>query len=108
VIYELRDYEVRPGRLGHLNARFREHAVPALERHGINPVGFFTNEIGGPSDRLLYLVSFDSLADREKAWASFGADEDWQRLKQEQEGDEPWTLRFTSRILKPTDYSPLA
>ena len=40
-VYELRTYVSQPGRLDNVLARFRDHAAPILERHGIRSVGYW-------------------------------------------------------------------
>ena len=106
MIYELRIYETIPGRLPALNARFADHTVGFFKRHGIHVVGFWTEEIG-TSNQLLYMLGFDSLADREKKWAAFQADPDWNKVRLESEKDGTINARVTNRILRPTAYSPM-
>ena len=40
-VYELRTYTSPDGKLGDLQARFRNHTVKLFERHGITSVGYF-------------------------------------------------------------------
>ena len=40
-VYELRTYTSPEGRLGDLQARFRNHTVKLFEKHGITSVGYF-------------------------------------------------------------------
>ena len=106
MIYELRIYETMPGRLPDLNDRFANHTVGFFERHGIKVVGFWTEEIG-TSNRLVYMLGYDSLADRETKWAAFQADPDWQRVRAETEQNGPINARVHNKILRPTSYSPM-
>jgi hypothetical protein len=46
VIYELRVYDVIPGRLQTLNDRFANTTVRIFEKHGINVIGFWTWRTG--------------------------------------------------------------
>ena len=71
MIYELRIYECYGGRLPALNKRFSEHTCELFERHGIKNVGYWTNVIGPSNNDLIYLVAFDDMGQRERAWASF-------------------------------------
>ncbi|MFC2099260.1 NIPSNAP family protein [Candidatus Bipolaricaulota bacterium] len=107
MIYECRVYTVVPGRMGALHALFRDHTCRIFERHGMKVVGFFTTEIGERNDQLTYLLGFDSLADRERAWSAFRSDPEWAKVKAASEKDGPIVLRLSSAILTPTDYSPL-
>ena len=107
MIYEYRVYEAMPGKMPELQARFRDHTLRLFERHGIKSIGYWTSMIGDYSDRLIYIVAFESLEHRGRAWASFGADPEWQRVYQESQVSGPLTSRTFNKILNPTDYSPL-
>lgn len=107
MIYELRIYEAARGRMPDLNARFRDHTLGLFERHGIESVFYGTQVIGGASNELVYVLRFDDLAHRERAWAAFEADPEWQEAKAASEAEAgPLVERVRSQILKPTDYSP--
>ena len=107
MIYEYRVYEAAPGKMPALHARFRDHTLKLFERHGIKNIGYWTSNIGDYSDRLIYIVAFESVEQRERAWAAFGADADWQRARRESEVDGPLTARTSNTLLNATDYSPL-
>lgn len=89
-----------------LHQRFKDHTLRVFQRHGIDPVAFCNAEIGETSDKLIYIVRFESLSHREKAWAAFHADEEWKEISAAFSTKDPLVLRFRSTILKPTDYSP--
>lgn len=108
MIYELRVYTANPGRMGRLQARFRDHTTRLFERHGIKNVGYWTNAIGGRSDELWYVLAFESLGHREQAWAAFLADPEWRKVREESEVDGPLVHHVENRMLNPTDFSPLA
>jgi hypothetical protein len=40
--FELRIYTAAPGKMEALHKRFRDHAVPMFEKHGIKSVGYWT------------------------------------------------------------------
>lgn len=106
MIYELRIYEAMPGKLPELHDRFSKHTLGFFKKYGIRVIGFWTEEIG-TSNKLVYMLSFESLADREKLWSAFQADVDWQRLRAETEKNGPLVSRVHNTILRPTPYSPL-
>ena len=106
MIYELRSYEVVPGRLPALHARFRDHTLGFFERHGLEVIGFWEALIGA-SNVLHYLLAFEDMAHRERAWAAFFADEDWQKVRAESERDGPIVARIRNEIWRPTGYSPM-
>ena len=106
MIYELRIYETIPGRLPDLNTRFADHTVGFFKRHGIQVVGFWTEDIG-TSNQLVYMLGYDSLADRETKWAAFQADPDWNKVRSETEKNGPINARVRNMILRPTTFSPM-
>ena len=106
MIYELRVYEAMPGKLQALNQRFANITMKYFEKHDLNPVGFWTEQVG-TSNTLVYMLAFDDLAHMERAWSAFRADNERLELFAETERDGPLVARITNRILRPTDYSPM-
>lgn len=106
MIYEFRTYEVLPGRMPALHARFQEHTLGFFRRHGIRPVGFWEAVIG-TRDVLNYLLAYEDLAHRQRAWSAFLADQDWTRVRDESHRDGPIVARIRNEIWQPTPYSPL-
>jgi hypothetical protein len=89
-----------------LQHRFENHTVPIWARHGIEPVGFWTAEVG-TGNVLHYLLRWADMADREKRWAAFLADEDWIRTRAETEAKGPLVEHIANEFWKPTRYSQL-
>lgn len=106
MIYELRIYETIPGRLPALNDRFANHTLGFFQKHGIHVVGFWTEDIG-TSNQLVYMLGFDSLADRERKWNAFQSDPGWHQVRADSELDGPINARVRNMILRPTAYSPM-
>lgn len=107
MIYELRIYRAHPGKMRPLLARFRDHTMELFERHGITNVGYWLNSVGGRNDELWYIVSFEDHGQRERAWASFAADEEWREVRAASEADGPLVHHIENRILAPLEWSPL-
>ena len=107
MIYELRVYTAMPGKMPALQARFRDHTTKLFEKHGIKNVGYWTNMIGGKSDQLIYMLAYEDLGARQKSWASFGADPEWQAARNESEKDGLLVHHVENSILNPTNFSPL-
>jgi hypothetical protein len=107
VLYELRTYTVMPGRMADLNRRFADITLGYFEKYGIKVVGFWTNELGGSSDQLIYMLGYDSLADREQKWAAFARDAERIAAFAETEKNGPLVHHITAHILRPTAYSPM-
>ncbi len=107
MIYELRIYTVHPGRMDALQQRFRDHSCRLFERHGMTNVGYWTNVIGGRSDELWYMLGYEDLAARERAWTAFRTDPEWVAARAASEEDGPIVHHIENRMLSPTDFSPL-
>jgi hypothetical protein len=106
MLHELRVYETMPGKLPALNDRFANHTTGFFKNHGIGMLGFWTDEIGD-SNKLTYILSFDSMADREQKMTAFQADRAWQEVRAETEQDGPFVARVLNTFLQLTPYSPL-
>ena len=105
MILEMRVYRCLPGRLPALLKRFETVTLGLWERHGIRQAGFWTVEVGSSNQDLYYMVAWDSMAEREKKWAAFAADPEWQAKRAESEKDGPILASFSNSFLKPTSFS---
>jgi NIPSNAP len=83
-IYELRVYHSPTWRqLRALHERFAGPEIRIFHRSGVHPL-LYTETLAGPNmPNLTYLIPFDSLAAREKAWEAFGSDPEWVRVRKE-------------------------
>ena len=104
-VQELRIYDAMPGRLPDLHNRFANHTLSLFEKHGMENIGYWT-EVFGTSNRLVYMLGYPSLGEREKSWAAFQRDPDWQKARVESEKNGTLTAKTYNRILRPTAYSP--
>jgi hypothetical protein len=107
MIYELRTYHCLPGKLPELLARFRDLTLPLWERHQVRQVGFWTVTVGESSNDLIYMLAWDSLAQREDRWEKFLADPDWIRGRAATEENGPIVASISNSLLRPTDFSAL-
>ena len=106
MLYELRVYEMVPGKMADINARFGNVTTKLFAKHGIRVVGFWENVIG-TSNQLIYMVAWESLAEREQKWDTFGVDPEWLQARAASEENGPLVARVTNSILRPTPYSPM-
>jgi len=106
MIYELRVYEVAPGKLGALNDRFATITLRFFDKYGMQVLGFWTDEAEGTT-RLTYIVVFRDRAHMDKAWADFVSDQERVALFAQTERDGPLVSRIVSTVMEPTSYSPL-
>jgi hypothetical protein len=83
-VFELRVYHSQTWRqLKALHERFAGPETRIFHRSGIHPALYTTTVFGTNMPNLTYLTPFESLAAREKAWAAFGADPEWQKVRKE-------------------------
>ena len=104
-IQELRVYDAVPGKLPGIHDRFSNHTMPLFEKHGIENIAYWTEDVG-TSNRLVYMLGYPSLGDRGKCWSAFQADPDWQKARAESERDGPLVRVSYHSIMRPTPYSP--
>ncbi len=107
MIYELRSYIVNEGKMPLLKARFGNVTMKFFEKHGIKSVGYWTNTIGGRSDEFLYMLAYEDMAHRERAWGAFQSDPEWQKARADSQVDGAFVHHTENRFLTPTEYSPL-
>jgi len=105
MVYEMRVYHCNPGKLPALLKRFEEVTLGIWERFGIRQAGFWTVEVGESNHDLVYLLAWESLAERERVWTAFLADPEWLQKRAASEADGPIVARITNSILKPTSFS---
>jgi NIPSNAP len=105
MIYELRVYYCLPNRMPALLKRFENHTLRMWEKHGIRQAGFWTNMIGPSNHELIYLLAWESLAEREKKWAAFQSDPEWIAARADSEKDGAILTHFSNSILQPTSFS---
>jgi hypothetical protein len=104
VIYEYRKYEVLPGQLPRLNARFDEVTLPLWEAHGIHQSGFWETVVGA-SNELHYLLQWEDMAEREELWTAFHSDPEWLAARTRSEREGQLIGRIVNSFWKPTPYS---
>jgi len=104
-VQEWRIYEAMPGRLPDLHTRFATHTLRLFEKHGMENIGYWT-EVFGTSNRLVYMLGYPNLGEREKSWATFQRDPDWQQARAESEKNGTLVAKAYNQILRPTAYSP--
>jgi hypothetical protein len=107
-IFELRTYHSPTWRqLGALHQRFAGREIPIFHRSGIHPVLYTSTVFGANLPNLTYLIPFDDLAAREKAWNAFGADAEWIKVRKEsvaRDGEIASVIQIS--LFKATAYSP--
>lgn len=108
-IFELRTYESNNAKAAQRKIRmFNEGEAAIFKRLGMAPVFFGETLVGRNLPNLTYMLSFESLAARDKLWSAFGADPEWQKLRaQPGYADAEIVSNISNAILRPLDFSPI-
>jgi hypothetical protein len=108
-LFELRVYHSPTWRqLKALHERFAGPEIQIFHRSGIHPILYSSTMIGQNMPNLTYLIPFESLAAREKAWDTFGADPDWVKTRKESvDKYGQITSVINISLFKATPYSPV-
>ena len=106
-VFELRIYKAAEGKLGKLDARFRDHTIGLFNKHGIQSVAYWhpTDEPDS-KDNLIYIIKHASRDAAKKSWQAFIADPAWKKAAQES-GVGRLAKPPASTYLKATDYSAI-
>jgi hypothetical protein len=108
-VCELRTYTCNEGKLGALNARFRDHTTTLFGKHGMKNIGYWTPfDLPESQNTLIYLIHHESREQADANWKSFLSDPAWQSVAKESQKDGKFLAKPPDRIfLKPLDFSPL-
>ena len=108
-VFELRTYESRNAfSLRDKMAMFNQEEIKIFRDCGFAPVFFGEGIIAPRMPHLTYMVAFDNMAARDKAWDTFRGNPDWARVR-----DKPgWTnaeavSNTHVSFLSPTGYSQI-
>ena len=102
MIVNIRTYTLVPRMMPKYLKLFEELALPAMQRHGLELMGYYTSVVG-PQNQLVHLWRYDSMADMETKRAARNEDPDWLAFQQQTEG---LVLMQDDKIMKPTAFSP--
>ena len=108
-VFELRVYHSPTWRqLAALHQRFAGPEIKIFHRSGVHPLFYSQTAIGPNMPNLTYLIPFDDLAAREKAWAAFSADEEWVKARKESiDKDGQIANVIQVSLFKAAPYSPV-
>jgi len=108
-IFELRTYESHSEK-AHLKKieRLKQGEISIFRRPGLRD-GFFGDSLIGPRlPNLTYMLVFDDLAARDKAWSAFVADPEWKKLSTAPGyTDGEIVSNITNLLLSPAPYSQI-
>ena len=104
MIYEHRIYTVIPRKaellISHINEWF-----PVMEKYGVKVVAGIFQTVVGDDSEISYILGYEDLAHRQRAFESMRADEAFQKISGEWAKDEPAAYNTRNKILSSTEYS---
>jgi hypothetical protein len=108
-IFELRTYRSQSYTARQKKAAmFNSGEIGIFQRLGMRPVFIGESVIGPHQPNITYMLSFDSLAEREKHWQAFSNDPEWKKLSAPPElKDAQIVANIGNTILRPLPFSPL-
>jgi hypothetical protein len=105
-VFELRTYTAPEGKLGALEARFRDHTRRIFDRHGMTSIGYWVPQDAPASQNtLIYILAHPSREAAKKNWADFGADPEWQKVSAESQKDGRIVTKVDSVFMDALDFS---
>jgi NIPSNAP len=106
MLYEIRLYNLVPGRiLDNLN-RWEQHLPRLMARHGISVMGRWIATAGPGAPMFIYMMTYESLQQREDQWAGFYADADWWEARALTNAGSQIVERFETYFLRSNKIGP--
>ncbi len=108
-VFELRTYSTPDGKLGELDARFRDHTIKIFANHSMTSVAYWhpTDLNKGATNTLIYILAHPSRDAAKANWGAFRLDATWIAARTASEKNGSLTTAVKSVFLTPTDFSPL-
>ena len=107
-VFELRTYTAPEGKLGELQARFKNHTVRLFEKHGMTNVGYFVpQDAPNSQNTLIYVLAHKDRATATQSWAAFGKDPEWVKVRTESQVNGSLTTQVLSVFMDPLDFSQM-
>jgi hypothetical protein len=108
-IFELRTYESpNAATLQKKVAMFNNGEMQIFQRLGMNPVFFGEALVGNKLPHLTYMLAFDDLAHRDRAWKAFGSDPEWMKLRATPGlSDADIVSNISNTIVRPAAFSDI-
>jgi hypothetical protein len=108
-VFEVRRYESNtPFSLQKKIKMFDEGEIELFRKVNIRPVFFGETIAGGNMPNLTYMVAFEDLAAREKAWSTFGSHPEWIKMRSQPGlSDAEIVSNISNYIVRPAAYSAI-
>ena len=100
MIHELRIYQAGGGRMAEMEKAMASDCTAIFRRAGVpRPLGAW-HAIAGPRlPAFVWILGWHSLDQRNAAWAAFGADPEWQKLRREAHARTELTARVDTQFM---------
>jgi len=108
-VFELRTYESNNATtLARKIHMFNTGEIKIFQRLGMQPVFFAETLVGARMPSLVYMLSYDDLAARDRLWKAFGSDAEWLKLRaQPGYSDAEIVSNISNTILRPLPFSDI-
>lgn len=106
MIHQLRIYEIFERNKAAFHARFRDHAMRIMARHGFKILAMWETRSAGRTE-FAYILAWPDAETKAACWAAFLADPEWIEIKRVsviEHGDLVGAVE--GRLMTLTDYSP--
>ena len=103
MIVDVRTYTLIPRKMAKYLQLFEKHALPVMQRHGLELMGYYVSQIG-PLNQVVHVWRYESLGDLENKRAARDADPAWGEYLALTDG---MVLMQDNKIMRPTSFSPM-
>ncbi len=103
MIYDVRIYNLKSGKLQEYMDAVREISLPLRRKNGVKLAGWYYTDIG-PSNQVIHIWAYESYAHMEKAREAIEADPIW--TEKYVPLVEPLIESGADQIMKPADFFP--
>jgi hypothetical protein len=108
-IFEVRTYESHSEKASKKKIEmFNQGEIALFRKAGLKPVFFGETLAGANMPNLTYMLVYEDMAARDKAWSAFSADPEWRKLSTTPGYTDPEIVTSISNTyLRPTGYSQI-
>jgi len=100
MLYELRTYQAGGGRMAEMEKLMASDCTAVLQRAKVpRPLGAWHALAGPRLPAFVWILAWSSLEQRNAAWASFGADAEWQQLRRAAHERTELTARVDTQFM---------
>ncbi|QGQ99134.1 NIPSNAP family protein [Paenibacillus psychroresistens] len=99
MMYELRVYDIHPGKMKAIQARFRDHVIQLFMKHDMKVTQFW-EDLDEANNRLYYIVEHANLEMRNLNYERFRNDPEWIELRRITELEGPLVNKQESIFMK--------